>query len=112
MAFALLTLIVFRTAIGAGLALFFASIGLYSAVRSSFIADRTRGILVIKRQIVLWTFERVYEANTIDRIFVRVTIRGSGLAVRFKSGRSKDLTMSLGSANTLDGAAAALNHFL
>jgi hypothetical protein len=111
-AFACLGLIVFRDVVGTVIALFLFSIGLYAAVGSTFTADRDRRVLVIKRRIMLWTFEKVYEAKAIDRIYVRFTIKGSGLAVRFRSGRSKDLTMSLGSARTLDAAAAALNHFL
>jgi hypothetical protein len=112
LAFAFFELIVFRNAVGALLASFTASIGLYASGRSSFIADRQHCVLVIQRRIMLWTFERVYEAPTIDRIYVRFTIKGSGLAVGFKSGRSKDLTLSLGSAANLEAAAAALNHFL
>jgi predicted GNAT superfamily acetyltransferase len=111
-AFAVLVLITFRDAVSVAPALFFASLGVYASVRSSFIADRNRRVLVVKRRIMLWTFERVYEAMAIDRVYVRFTIRGSGLALGFKSGRSKDLTMSLSSASTLDEAAAALNHFL
>jgi predicted GNAT superfamily acetyltransferase len=107
-----LVLITFRDAVSVAPALFFASLGVYASVRSSFIADRNRRVLVVKRRIMLWTFERVYEAMAIDRVYVRFTIRGSGLALGFKSGRSKDLTMSLSSASTLDEAAAALNHFL
>jgi len=58
------------------------------------------------------TWEKVYDASTIDLIFVRVTNKGNGLAVRFKSGRSKSLTMSLGSGDSVEAAAAALNQFL
>lgn len=79
---------------------------------ASFAADRTRRALIIKRRIGILTREKVYDAGTIDRIFVRVTINGDGLAVRFKSGRSKSLTMSLGSGVSLEDAAAALNQFL
>ena len=111
-ALALVTLIAFRHTIGVVFTLFFAAVGLYAVVRSSFVADRTRRVLVIKRRIALWNFERVYEAKTIDRVYVRSTIKGSGLAVRFKSGRSKYLTMSLGSATGLEGIAGALNQFL
>ena len=105
-------LVVYRNAVGVVLAFFFACFGLYAAVKSLFVGDRNRGVLVIKRRIGQWTFERVYEARAIDQIYVRFTIKGSGLAVRFKSGRSKDLTMSLGTATNLEDAAAALNHFL
>jgi len=111
-ALALVTLIAFRNAAGVALTVYFAAFGLCAGIRSSFVADRTRRVLVIKRRIALWNFERVYEAKTIDRIYVRSTIKGSGLAVRFKSGRSKDLTISLGSANRLEAIAGTLNHFL
>jgi hypothetical protein len=111
-ALALGTLIAFRNATGAIVGLFFASAALYSGVRSLFIADRTRSELAIKRRIAFWDFERVYEAKTIDRVNVRSMIKGSGLEVRFKSGKRKYLTMSLGSPTGLEGIASALNHFL
>jgi hypothetical protein len=85
---------------------------LHAAVRSSFIADRSHQIFLIKRRIDRWTIERSYEAKSIERIYVRNTIKGSGLAVRFKSGRTKDLTMSLSFETGLEDIAAALNHFL
>ncbi len=97
---------------GVVLAFFMASLALYAAVSSSFVADRTRRALIIKRRIGVLTWEKVYEASTIDRIFVRVTSKGNGLAVRFKSGRSKSLTMLLGSGDSVEDAAAALNQFL
>jgi hypothetical protein len=111
-AFAFLMLISLRNTVGMLLAFFCAAIALYAAVGSSFVADRNRRVLVIKRRVWVWTFERVYEASTIDRVFVRATIKGDGLAVRFKSGRSKELTMSLGFGDNLEDAAAALNQFL
>lgn len=117
-AVALLDLVSFRKArgqgfaIGLALAFFKPGLALYAAISSSFVADRGRRVLIIKRRIGVLTFEKVYEASTIDRIFVRVTIKGNGPAVRFKSGRSKSLTMSLGSGDSLEDAAAALNQFL
>ena len=117
-AFALLDLVSFRTAhgqafaVGVVLAFFMSGLVLYAAISSSFVADRSRRVLIIKRRIGILTREKVYDAGTIDRIFVRVTINGDGLAVRFKSGRSKSLTMSLGSGVSLEDAAAALNQFL
>lgn len=99
--------------IGLLLGLVLGSIALYAAVRSTFIADRNRRVLLIRRRILFWTLERVYEVSTIDRVYVRYMGKGgSGLAVRFKSGRSKNLTMSLGSASGLEEIAGALNHFL
>jgi hypothetical protein len=117
-AFALLEGVVFRNAagnaraVGLALGLFFAAIALYAAVRSSFVANRSRRVLIVNRRIGALAFEKVYDASTIDRIFVRVTIKGNGLAVRFKSGRSKGLTMSLSSVDPLEDAAATLNQFL
>jgi hypothetical protein len=117
-AFALLDLIAFRNArgnvltIGIALAAFLASLALYAAVQSLFVADRGRRILVVKRRIGVLAYEKVYWARDIDRVFVHSTINGSGLSLRFKSGRSKRLTMSLGLGDNLDDAAAALNEFL
>jgi hypothetical protein len=92
--------------------LYFSLFGLYAAVRSSFVADRAHGILIVKRQIGPWSFQKMYKSETIDLIYVRHTIKGSGLAVHFKSGKNKDLTMSLDSQADIESAAAALNHFL
>ena len=106
-AFALLDPVVFRNAtgnafaVGLAPAFFFATIALYAAVRSSFVANRSRRVLIVNRRIGALAFEKIYDASTIDRIFVRVTIKGNGVAVRFKSGRSKALTMSLGSGDSL-----------
>lgn len=111
-ALGLLTIVAFRRAENTLLALWFGSWSLYSSVRSSFIADRRRGVLVVRRRVLTWSIERVYESATIDRIYVRGTMRGSGLAIRFTSGRSKNLTMSLGSGTGLEAVAGALNHFL
>jgi hypothetical protein len=117
-AFALLALVVFRSAIGnvriigLVLTLFFTSIALYAAVRSSFVADKDRRVLVVKQRIGVLSYEKVYEAKDIDRVFVHSTIDGSGLSLRFKSGRTKGLTMSLGVGDGLEDAAAALNQFL
>ncbi len=111
--FAAFIVIVSHNAIGAVGALWFVLLGVYASVTSLFIADREMGVLLVRRRVMWWTLERTYQAVAIDRVYVRSTIRkGSGLAMRMKSGRSKDLTMSLGSENTLNGAAAALNHFL
>ncbi len=99
-------------AVGVVLSIFFAMLTFYAAIASSFVANRSRGILIVRRRIGALAFEKVYDASTIDRVFVRVTIKGNGLAVRFKSGRSTGLTMSLGSGHNLENAAAALNQFL
>jgi hypothetical protein len=47
------------------------------------------------REIERSTLRTVYDAHTIDRVYVRHTLKGSGLYVRFKSGRNKRLSMSL-----------------
>jgi hypothetical protein len=117
-AFAVLDPFIFRNAVGGAfavgvvLSIFFAMLTFYAAIASSFVANRSRGVLIVRRRIGALALEKVYGASTIDRIFVRVTIKGNGLAVRFKSGRSKGLTMSLGSGDNLENAAAALNQFL
>jgi hypothetical protein len=117
-AFALLDLVSFRKAhgqafaVGVVLAFFMSGLVLYAAISSSFVADRSRRVLIIKRRIGVLTLEKVYEAKEIDRIYVRSTSKGSGLYARFKSGRSKGLTMSLGCGDSLEEVAAALNQFL
>jgi hypothetical protein len=94
------------------LSVLFAIGALCAAVRSSFIGDRSRRLLIIRRRIGVFAFEKVYDSKDIDLVCVRSTLNGSGLYVRFKSGRSKTLTMSLGFGDALDDAAAALNEFL
>jgi hypothetical protein len=112
-AFALLTAVVFRSIPGGAVALTFGSLGLYASVRSSFTADRDRRVLVIRRRVGWWALEKTYEAKAIDRIYVVSTRKGDGLAVRFKSGRHKNLTLSLGSSPTsLGSIAASLTEFL
>jgi hypothetical protein len=112
-AFAVLSFIVYRSRAGAVLTLFFASVATYAAVNSDFVADRNCGELVVRRRVGPWAIRRAYQARTIDQIYVRRSFhKGSGLAVRFKSGRSKNLTMSLGWTPDLDRIAATLNHFL
>jgi len=117
-AFAILDLVSFRKARGqafaVGLALGFlmAGLALYAAISSAIVADSSRRVLIIKRRLGVLTLQKAYDAKEIDRVYVRSTSKGSGLYVRFKSGRSKALTMSLGSGDRLEDAAAALNQFL
>jgi hypothetical protein len=110
--FAVVGLAVSRHFIGVISSAFLAALGLYAAVSSLFIVDRSRRALIVRRRIGPWTFERVYDASAIDRIWVHDTRKGRGLSVRFKSGRNKGLTMSLGSTGNLDATAGALNYFL
>jgi hypothetical protein len=109
---AVFVLLAFRNLAGIVVAGCFASLSIYSAVRSSYIADRDQRVLIIERKLARWTVTKVYKSALIDGEYVRFTIRGSGLALKFKSGRSKDLTLSLGSTAGLERAAGALNHFL
>jgi hypothetical protein len=82
-------------AVGALAVLFFALLALYASVRSTYTADRPSGQLIIERKILFSTVRTVYDAHTIDRVYVRHTQKGSGLYVRFKSSRNKRLSMSL-----------------
>ncbi len=118
-AFAILDLVSFRKARGQALAMgvalgfLMAGLALYSAISSDFVADRSRRVLIIKRRFgVLTLKKKAYDAKEMDRVYVRSTSKGSKLYVRFKSGRSKGLTTSLGSGDGLEDAAAALNKFL
>jgi hypothetical protein len=109
---AVLSLLLFSGIACALIAGYFAAWSLYAAVASDFIADRSRGELLVRRKIGPWSITRAYRAETIDRVYVRRTIKGSGLALRFKSGRTKGLTMSLGSEAQLERSSGALNYFL
>ncbi len=70
---------------GMAFTVFLAFLALYAAVRSSFVADRSRRVLVIKRCIGVFAFEKAYDANEVDRVCVRSTLNGSGLYVRFQN---------------------------
>ena len=91
---------------------FFAAWALYAAVASEFTADRGHGQLVVRRRLGPWSVSKTYCADSIVRVYVRRTIKGNGLALRLKSGRSKGLTMSLDSQGRFDHLAGVLNHFL
>ena len=110
--FGVLALIIYSGVTGMIVTLFFACWAAYAAVASEFVADRGRGELLVRRHIGPWSFARAYTATDIAGVYVRRTVRGSGLALRFKSGRSKGLTMSLDWDPDLGRAAASLNHFL
>jgi UDP-N-acetylmuramyl pentapeptide phosphotransferase/UDP-N-acetylglucosamine-1-phosphate transferase len=84
-----------REAVGAFSGLFFALLALYASVRSTYTADRSSGQLIIERRILCWTVRTVYDAHTIDRVYVRDTNKGTGLYVRLKSQRNKRLSWSL-----------------
>ncbi len=111
--FAVLSLFLYRGIAGAILTLFFACWAAYAAVASEFVADRGRGELLVRRRIGPWSITRAYPVTDIAGVYVRRSFhKGNGLAVRFKSGRSKGLTMSLDWEPNLDPVAASLNHFL
>ncbi|HWA94907.1 MAG TPA: hypothetical protein VG844_09925 [Terracidiphilus sp.] len=95
-------------AIGAFAVLFFASFALWASVRATYTADRRSGQLVIERRILFWTARTAYDAQTIDQVFVRNTPKGSGLYVRFKSGRKKRLSVTM-EFISLEPFAIALN---
>ena len=98
-------------AVGGCAVLFFALLALYASVRSTYTADRPSGQLIIERTILFWTVRTVYDAHTIDRVYVRHTQKGSGLYVRFKSSRNKRLSMSL-EFSSLEAFTVALNSTL
>ena len=109
---AVLSLFFYSGVAGLLMTAFFAVWSLYAAVASDFVADRSRDELLVRRRIGPWSMTRVYGADTIDLVYVRRTMKGSGLALRFKSGRSKGLTMSLGWESRLENFSATLNHYL
>jgi hypothetical protein len=81
---------------------------LWASVRATYTADRRSGQLIIERRILFRTLRTAYDAHTIDRVYVRNTQKGSGLYVRFKSGRKKRLSVSL-EFISLEAFAIALN---
>lgn len=93
-------------AVGAFVVVFFASFALWASVRSPYTADRTSGQLVIERRILFRTFRTTYDAHSIDRVYVRDSQKGSGLYIRFKSGRRKRLSTSLEFVSLKDFAVA------
>lgn len=109
---AVLSVFVYSGIAGAIVTAFFAGWAVYAAVASEFIADRVRGELLVRRRVGRWSIRKTYRAEGIAAVYVRRSIKGSGLALRFKSGRSKGLTMSLDWEPGLDGISATLNHFL
>ena len=105
--------LVFRNTASVIVSLGFASFALYASVSSKFIADRSRREFTIERRIAFWTMRRVYQTAMIDRMYVISTQKGDGLGMRFKSGKKKMLTMSLGADyQALDSASIALNAFV
>jgi hypothetical protein len=95
-------------AVGALAVIFFTALALWASVRATYTADRRKGLLVIERRILFWTVRSAYDAYTIDRVYVRDTQKGSGLYVRFKSGRKKRLSVSM-EFTSLEPLAIALN---
>jgi UDP-N-acetylmuramyl pentapeptide phosphotransferase/UDP-N-acetylglucosamine-1-phosphate transferase len=82
-------------AVGAFGVLFFALLALCASVRSAYTADNRSGQLIVERRVLFWTIRTAYDAHTIDQVYVRHAGKGSGLYIRFKSGKKKRLSMSL-----------------
>ena len=80
-------------------------------MRSTYTADRTSGQLIIVRRILFRTLRTAYDAQAIDRVYVRDTQKGSGLYIRFKSGGKRRLSTSLAFIS-LEDFAMALNNAL
>jgi hypothetical protein len=98
-------------AVGAFGVMFFAFFVLWASVRSTYTGDRRSGQLLVERRILFRKLRTAYDAHTIDRVYVRDTRKGSGLYVRFKSGRKKRLSTSLESIS-LEAFTVALNSAL
>jgi hypothetical protein len=109
---AVLCLFLYRRVGGAVITGGFAVWSLYASVASEFIADRNTNELLVRRRIGPWSITRVYQADTIESVYVRETMKGNGLGLRFKSGHTKGLTMSLHWGPRLESVSAASNHFL
>jgi hypothetical protein len=83
-------------------------------VRSNFIADKILRRLVIERRLFFLKWDRSYDSLNIDHAYVIASPKGgSGIGVRFRSGRKKSLTMTLGYQYlACESAVVALNSFL
>jgi hypothetical protein len=101
-------LILADEAVGAFAVMFFGFFALWASVQATYTADRLSGQLVIERRILFRILRTAYDANTIDRVYVRDTPKGSGLYVRFRSGRKKRLSVTL-EFISLEAFAIALN---
>lgn len=95
-------------AVGAFPVILFAMFALWASVRATYTADRQSGQLIIERRVLFWTLRTAFDAHTIDRVYVRDTRKGSGLYIRFKSGRKKRLSVSL-ECISLEAFATSLN---
>jgi hypothetical protein len=86
---AVLTAVAWRQLLGFVIALFLAAVALYASVTSDFIADRDRRCLIVRRRIGgAWSKQKAYDSAGIDRVYVRYTGKGCGLAVRLKVGQA------------------------
>lgn len=94
--------------VGACAVVYFAAWAVWASVSATYTADRPSGQLLIERRILFQTLRTAYDAHTIDRVYVRNTRKGSGLYVRFKSGRKKRLSVTLEFLQ-LESFAIALN---
>jgi hypothetical protein len=93
--------------------LLFGAFAAYSAIHSTYTADRQSGQLLVERKILFWKLYQVYPSHVIERIERIDTAKGTGLRIRFRSGRKKTLTNSISfnfEAHTY--AASIMNEFL
>jgi hypothetical protein len=63
---ALVVAFAFENLVGVMLAVWFACLGLYASVSSSFVADRKLRTFVVTRRVAKWSFEKSYKAEMID----------------------------------------------
>lgn len=109
--FAVLTLISLRDLQGIVLSPCFASLALYASTRSRFTFNRSAQVLTIWRSVAFWKFEKHYPIPELQEVYIRPGVKGNTLAVRFKSGRSRDLTTSFHRQH-LEETAKTLNRFI
>jgi hypothetical protein len=68
-----------------------AGLAFYAAISSSFVADRGRRVLIMKRRLGVLTFKKAYEAKEIDRVYVRWHIKkGTGCMCGSNQAEAKD----------------------
>lgn len=87
---------------------YFASLAVYSTVRSTCIADRESDHVILERRILFWTVRTAFDAAEIEKIAIQNTRKGDGLYIRFRSGRKKSISLFAGYM-PLVGVCAELN---
>lgn len=89
----------------------FLALGLWGAVRSTFILSYFPAMFRIRRQLGWIRFSRDYPMDDVKRVYEWSSLRGSLLRMEMANGRKRNLTLWADHLG-LGGQAALLNHFM